>query len=115
MLSTAHRFHRRNDIQRLYRVGQTVRGQGCVLRFAPTTTNYRAAVVVSKKVSKSAVVRNRIRRRIYERIRLQAQQRPFVHDLACIIHDEAFATMQAEELAKRIDGLLDKTHTTKPL
>ncbi len=32
---------------------------------------YRAAVVVSRKVHKSAVVRNRIRRRIYEIIQSQ--------------------------------------------
>lgn len=36
----------------------------------PKRDGYRAAVVVSKKVSKSAVARNRIRRRLYEAIRL---------------------------------------------
>ncbi len=108
MLSATHRFHRRNDIQRLHRAGETARTQGCVLRYAPAVAQYRAAVVVSKKVSKSAVVRNRIRRRVYEQIRLTAQQRRIKHDLVFVIHDEAFSSISSTELASRIQGLLGR-------
>lgn len=108
MLSTTHRFHRRSDIQRLHRSGSSARAQGCVLRYAPAKSVYRTAVVVSKKVSKSAVVRNRIRRRIYEQVRLTAKQRELRHDLVFVVHDETFAEMPAAELARRIGGLLEK-------
>lgn len=108
MLAATHRFHRRNDILRLYRGGQAIRTQGCVLRYAPAKGQYRAAVVVSKKVSKSAVVRNRIRRRIYEQVRIAAKESVIAVDMVFVVHEESYATMPADVLAKRIGDLLKK-------
>ncbi len=70
-------------------------------------TSYRAAVVVSKKVHKSAVVRNRIRRRVYEIIRTHVGPTAPV-DFAFMIYDESVATMPAEQLRQLIVGLLLK-------
>jgi ribonuclease P protein component len=65
-------------------------------------TTYRVAVVVSRKVSKSAVVRNRIRRRVYELIRTHnaAITRPY--DLVFIVYAEQLAVMSAPELEEAI-------------
>lgn len=67
---------------------------------------YRVAVVVSKKVSKSAVVRNRIRRRVIENIRLLEGQISQPYDLVVTIFDEKVATMPAEELTDVLKNLL---------
>lgn len=64
------------------------------------------AVVVSKKVSKSAVVRNRIRRRVIENIRLLEGQISQPYDLVVTIFDEKVATMPAEELTDVLKNLL---------
>jgi ribonuclease P protein component len=71
MINRAHRFHGYNALRYVYKQGKTVRvAQGALftLRYVlnPQRKTYRLAVVVSKKQSKSAVVRNRIRRRLYE-------------------------------------------------
>jgi ribonuclease P protein component len=69
---------------------------------------YRASVVVSRKVSKSAVVRNRIRRRIYEQIRLHQSQFVPGLDMAIVVYDASFATTPAPVLAKDFHNLLKK-------
>jgi ribonuclease P protein component len=67
MISRSHRFHGYNSLNFVYRNGQTVRGPLFAIKFVanPKRKSYRAAVVVSRKVHKSAVARNRMRRRLY--------------------------------------------------
>ena len=74
---------------------------------------YRLAVVVSKKVSKSAVVRNRIRRRIYEQVRREFQKSPPRRpaDMVITVFDESFKSMPAENLQAAVASLLKKTAT----
>lgn len=71
MLSRAHRFHGYNSLRHVYKYGQTVRLPILAIRYYqnPKRNSYRVAVIVSKKTEKSAVVRNRIRRRVYEAVR----------------------------------------------
>ena len=73
MLIRAHRFHGYNSLRGVYGRGQTLRASLLNLKYQWREPNrpYRVAVVVSRKVSKSAVVRGRIRRRIYEIVRQQ--------------------------------------------
>lgn len=69
---------------------------------------YQAAVVVSKKVHKSAVTRNRIRRRIYEIVR-QADSRLTGHkDLVLTVFSEQTADMEAAKLKEAVESLLAK-------
>lgn len=109
MLSTHHRFHGHSSLGYLHAKGRTVRGQGVSLRFVPNNRRdvYRAAVIVSKKVSKSAVVRNRIRRRVYEYIRLR---KPAIGqlDIAVLVYDAALATMPAVQLRSLLDRVFGK-------
>ncbi len=66
MISRTHRFRGRKNINAVYRHGTPTRGTLFNLRVLKKNEgSYRVAVVVSKKVAKSAVVRNRIRRKIY--------------------------------------------------
>jgi len=111
MIAVLHRFHGYGSLRGVYQRGQTVRGPMLGLRFSHRDPRrpYRAAVVVSRKVSKSAVVRNRIRRRLYEIIRRQAAAVPLGTDLVFTVFDEKVGELPAPKLEKIISDLLAKT------
>lgn len=95
----------------VYKNGKTVRGEFMSLRFASSRRDdYRMAVVVSRKVSKSAVVRNRIRRRIYEAVRLKRQEteRKWQYDIIFSVFDERLASMAKDEFEDSICRLVKK-------
>ncbi|HEY1835941.1 MAG TPA: ribonuclease P protein component [Candidatus Saccharimonadales bacterium] len=107
MLSRTHRFHGYGSLRYAYRNGKVVRGPHCLLKYAPNNrrSTYRVAVVVSKKVHKSAVVRNRIRRRIYEAVR--SYIKPDVPiDVIYIVYSDYLANCPADELRQAIVGKL---------
>ncbi|MCA9330523.1 ribonuclease P protein component [Candidatus Saccharibacteria bacterium] len=108
MLTKTHRFHGHNSLNYVYRHGQTVRGPLTALKYASNSRRqtYRVAVVVSKKVHKSAVVRNRIRRRIYEQIRLMSDEIQQPYDIVITVFHENIAELAIDELAKLLHAQL---------
>lgn len=104
MISRAHRFHGYNALRHVYARGQTARAQVFAIRYLanPRRDSYRAAVVVSKKVHKSAVVRARIRRRLYEVIRLNAGRMVRPYDIVIIVFSEHVAVMPADKLSEAV-------------
>jgi len=108
MLRRTNRFHGYNSLSFVYRKGSTVRVEDMSLRYHINSkrTTYRAAVVVGRKVHKSAVVRNRIRRRVFEQLRLQLQTLDQAYDIVVTVHTDKVATMPATELAEHISQLL---------
>jgi ribonuclease P protein component len=68
MISRTNRFHGYSSLRNVYRHGSTARGPLFAVKAIanPKRRSYRLAVVVSRKVNKSAVARNRMRRRLYE-------------------------------------------------
>lgn len=110
MLSRTHRFHGHNSLNYVYKSGHTARTADISLRYAPNNRRetYRCAVVVSKKVSKSAVVRNRIRRRVYEAVRLQEARITEPLDLVFSVFQEKVAVIPSNELQQRVKQLLDQ-------
>lgn len=117
MIGRSHRFHGRGSIRRLYANGKSVRSGLLALRYAPNPRRdaYRLGVVVSRKVSKSAVLRNRIRRRLYERVRILSSSYA-AYDLLISVYDAKVADMPSDELDKEVQKLLLKAKltTTKP-
>jgi ribonuclease P protein component len=115
MIHHSNRFHGLGSLRFLYKNAKVVRGPYLSLRFTPNARRsaYRLAVVVSRKVSKSAVKRNRIRRRLYEAMRSQAVQLNGVYDLAFMVYDERLATVPAAEITKTVKQLLRKAGITK--
>ena len=104
MINRIHRFHGHGSLRFAYQHGQTVRGPLISLKYVINTRRktYRLAVVVSKKVSKSAVVRNRIRRRLYETVRLQESKIDQPYDLVITVFHEQLATLPADELTRMV-------------
>lgn len=114
MIGRTNRFHGRGSLQRHYTHSESVRTSCMALRYAknPRRQSYRLAVVVSKKVSKSAVVRNRIRRRLYERVRILSTSFSAPYDLALIVYDEKLATIPPAELTAEVEKLCKKAGLT---
>lgn len=110
MFSKSHRFHGYGSLKGVYSRGQTVRGSLISLKYAKRgpAKPYRVAVVVSKKVSKSAVKRNRIRRRVYEQVRLAGNNIAPGTDLVFTIFSDQIAELEAPKLQKQILELLQK-------
>lgn len=69
----------------------------------------RVAVVVSKKVTKTAVKRNRIRRRIYEAIRQNLEFLPEKRDYIFVVYVEDILKMPYSELTKLLGELVAET------
>jgi ribonuclease P protein component len=109
MLSANYRFHGHGSLRYLYKNGQATRSRFFVMKVVENKhrTNPRIAVVVSKKVLKSAVGRNRIRRRVYEVLRHQLGNINPLYDIVVIVTTAEVLTLQSPELQKSIiEGLI---------
>ena len=94
MLSHKNRFHGPHSLRTMYRNGQTVHSHVCKVKYLhnPRRNDSRFAIVVSKKVHKSAVGRNRIRRRFFEVIRAQIPiMKPGMDVVVIVVSGEALA------------------------
>ena len=111
MLGRNYRFHGHNSLNAAYRNGATVRGPQLTLKIASRDPSkpYRVAVVVSRKVSKSAVQRNRIRRRIYEIVRRHEDLVSSGQDLIFTAFGDHLATIEAPKLEAIIVQLLTRS------
>lgn len=113
MLSKKHRFHGHSSLNYTYRRGDTIRSPFCAMRYVPGKYDvYRVAVVVSKKVAKSAPKRNRIRRRVYEVVRQLAPGRLTNQDVVVTIFDDRFLTISHDELFESLERQLDQIART---
>ena len=110
MLAKKYRFHSRGGVKYVYKHGKTLRTSKMSLTFTENTRGFtRIAVVVSKKVAKSAVKRNRIRRRVYEALRLNLDLIPKKTDFIFIIYSDDILTMPFKELEQLLGGLVDES------
>ncbi len=110
MLSKKYRFHSRGGVRYVYKKGKTIRCPKMSLVFLPNSKGFtRVAVVVSKKVEKSAVGRNRIRRRIYEVIRLNFNDLPKKMDYIFVVFNKGVMKMDYNELERIVGGLIEES------
>lgn len=108
MINRKHRFHGRGSLRFVYQHGRTIRSAFGSFKYVrnPRRKDYRLAIVVSRKVHKSAVVRNRIRRRLYEIAKLYEGCITGPYDIVYIVYSDQLATMDAAELRDRVWGRL---------
>lgn len=104
MINRGHRFHGYGGLKYVYTHGQTVRGPLFAIKSIVNQRRktYRLAVVVSRKVNKSAVVRNRIRRRIYEAVRQHQASIIQPYDIVVTVFHDTVAELTTEELQAQI-------------
>ena len=115
MLAFKYRFHGHGSLRYVYSHGQAVRSRLITAKYSrhPKRKNPRVAVVVSKKVYKGAVGRNRIRRRLYEIFR---QELPRFHDnqdLVLIVFSSEVLSQSHEELKAAVLQLLESADIYK--
>ena len=112
MIPYSHRFHGHNSLRYVYKNGDVARSRCATLKTTPNTRrkDARVSVVVSKKVLKSAVLRNRVRRRIYEYIREVLPRITTPHDVVVIVTHSEVLTMSHEDLHAQLDQLFAQAH-----
>lgn len=110
MLAYKNRFHGYNALRYVYKNGDVVRNQYFTLKYSqnPRRTTPRIAVVISKKVLKGAVGRNRIRRRLYEQFRRELPRLKPHQDIVCIVTSSELRTKPAGEIEQLLIGELGR-------
>jgi ribonuclease P protein component len=104
MIGRNNRFHGYNSLRRVYREGRMARGPLFAVKALnnPRREKYRAAVVVSRKVSKSAVDRNRMRRQLFAVIQGQAGQFNAPHDIVITVFNDGVLQTPSTELTGQL-------------
>ncbi len=110
MIPYKNRFHGHSSLDYTYRRGQSTRSKFFNIKTIPNKkrTESRIAVVVSKKIYKSAVRRNLIRRRVYEYLRPLINQFDQIRDVVIIITNKEFISLSHQELLTQFDQVLDQ-------
>lgn len=111
MLAFEYRFHGHGSLRYVYKKGVAQRSH---LFTVKTTRNKmrsrsRFAVVISKKVHKSAVGRNRMRRRIYEIIRHELPQMTQPHDVVVIVSSSEVIKLPSDVVREQLVQLFIKS------
>ncbi|MBI5404877.1 MAG: ribonuclease P protein component [Candidatus Kerfeldbacteria bacterium] len=113
MLTRANRLRHSTDFQRVYMRSRTAAGRRFILKYRPgASAKTRVGVVVGSKVSKLAVERNLLRRRIREIMRTQIDRLPSHFDLV-VIAKPAAKNASFQEVEQEVSVLLRQT-TARP-
>jgi ribonuclease P protein component len=115
MISSLFRFHGHNSLRYVYSNGKAVRSQLFTIKYVSNAHRARPrfSVVVSKKVIKSAVGRNRIRRRLYEYLRVNTDRLSGVYDIVIICTSADLRTLPYAQITEQLDTLFDKASLYK--
>ena len=74
----------------------------------PAATTCRVAVVISNKVSKRAVVRNRLRRRLHDHLRTRFEHAPEHASIWLLVSLKPGAVAEERDLLEECDRLLEQ-------
>lgn len=109
MLKKINRFQGNRALMSVVKKGQSTYDQNIKLKYIknPNQANSKFAVVVSKKVSKSAVVRNKIRRRIYHSLKSEIDTNKGL--FVIFIYSDNFKSIKFNQLQTIIEGLFYKS------
>jgi len=104
MIPFKNRFHGHNSLRYVYKNGNAIRSR--LFTIKATSNKHRkesrVAVVISKKVLKSAVKRNKVRRRLYELIRYQLPNLNGVYDIVVIISSGEILSITHIDLSEQL-------------
>lgn len=102
MLERTYRLRKQKDFSKVFRSGRTQHAPAFTLKYNPNhQSRSRAAVVVSTKVSKRAVPRNRTRRRFYAQLQRMWPQIKPGYDIVILTRHQAL-DLRGEELAEQL-------------
>lgn len=115
MISTLFRFHGHNSLRYVYSNGKAVRSPLLTVKYVTNThrKHPRFSIVISKKVIKSAVGRNRVRRRLYEYVRINMDRLDNVYDIVIICTSAELRTLPYAQISEQLDQMFNKAHLYK--
>ena len=116
MIESQKRFHGHGSLNYLFRNGKTARNAQVLVRFVENKRREesRVAVIVAKKVIKSAVARNRIRRRVFEVIRRNWDFVPKQTDFTVTILSAEIAIAPSPKVEAAVLGALQRAGLYQP-
>lgn len=118
MIAKKFRFHGYGALNFVLTHGQQKRGKVFSVKFVknPRRKNSRIAVIISKKVFKHAVDRNRARRRVYEIARrsFKTFARDDNFDIAIMIYGREVNTMTGTDLVQQLAPTFREILTETP-
>ena len=116
MIPAKNRFHGHGSLRYVFTNGEAVRSQAVTVKWVKNKKrrNPRLSVVVSKKIFKRAIGRNKVRRRIYEYLRTKTiNELDDVYDIVVIITSPDLRYIEFKELADQMDKLFSKAGIIK--
>lgn len=115
MLTNQHRFHGHGSLRYVYKNGNAVRSSMMTIKYIanPRRKHSRFAIVISKKVLKSAVGRNRIRRRVYEVVRNELPDLRPAQDIVILIFSSEVISLPHEDLTALVKQLFSQADLYK--
>jgi ribonuclease P protein component len=110
------RTYQPNSLRFVYQHGATVRGSSFAIKSVlnPRRKSYRLAIVISRKVHKSAVARNRMRRRLYAIIQEYEERLNRPYDIVITVFNDSLLEEPHKSLSYQVKrqlqqaGVLDK-------
>ena len=113
MFAKQYRLKTTNDFKGVFKKGRSVTKEGVLLRVRPTDGDHpRIGIIVSKKVAKKAVVRNRIRRILAEAIRPHLGHIRTNADVVVVVLPD-FRAEKTRQVNKIIDALFKQAFLLK--
>ncbi|MDD4409137.1 MAG: ribonuclease P protein component [Candidatus Pacebacteria bacterium] len=111
MLPIKNRLKKKKDFEKVFEKGSTIRNRYFFLRVLANNgeNDTRIGFIVSKKVSKRAVERNRIKRLFRESVRLSIDKIRPGYDMIFIVLSGA-NHKELIEIKKEIDNVLEKSN-----
>lgn len=108
MIAHQYRFHGHSSLRLVFQKGKTKRSRHFLVRYIPSRhrSHPRVAVVVSKKIYKSAVKRNLIRRRIFEIVRHKLSDDLSNFDVVITVFSPEVLMLSHQELSREVTQLL---------
>lgn len=109
MLPKENRLKREKDFERVFKKGKRFKGRFLFLRVLKSDlSESRFGFIVSKKISKKAVVRNKIKRRLREIIRSKLLDVKGGFDIL-IISLSGIENKEFKEVEEEVDEILKRT------
>ena len=112
MIPYLNRFHRRNAVRYVYSKGEIFRSRYITFKVIKNERidDSRVVVVISKKTLKSAVRRNRVRRRVYAIVSAELAKFNAKYDMALIVTSAEIQSLSHTELYDLVKDLFSQAH-----
>lgn len=113
MLSKKHRVSKEKNIKKILRQGKFASKDFLTIKYIPNKLDFtRFATPVGLKISKKATVRNKIKRRLQEAIRLKLDKIRKGYDVLVMV-DKAIKDKSYQEIDRALTDSLNKARLLK--